>query len=53
MNAPIRIKDPSASGRQYTFCLGFGGMAVLVTGLTLALCLFFVLGVLVGRGHRH
>ena len=52
MNAPIRLKDPNASGRQYTFCLGFGGMAVLVTGLTLALCLFFVLGVLVGRGHR-
>ena len=52
MNAPIRLKDPSTSGRQYSFTLGFGGMAVLVTGLTLALCLFFVLGVLVGRGHR-
>lgn len=52
MNAPIRIKDPNSSGRQYSFTLGFGGMAVLVTGLTLALCLFFVLGVLVGRGHR-
>ncbi len=52
MNAPIRLKDPNTSGRQYSFTLGFGGMAVLVTGLTLALCLFFVLGVLVGRGHR-
>lgn len=52
MNAPIRIKDPNSSGRQYTFTMGFGGMAALVTGLTLALCLFFVLGVLVGRGHR-
>lgn len=52
MNAPIRIKDPSASNRLYSFSLGFGGMAVLVTVLTLALCLFFVLGVLVGRGHR-
>lgn len=52
MNAPIRIKDPSASSRLYSFSLGFGGMAVLVTVLTLALCLFFVLGVLVGRGHR-
>lgn len=52
MNAPIRIKDPNSSGRQYSFTLGFGGMAVFVTGLTLALCLFFVLGVLVGRGHR-
>jgi cell division protein FtsN len=52
MNAPIRLKDPNSSGRQYSFTLGFGGMAVLVTGLTLALCLFFVLGVLVGRGHR-
>ncbi|MGE4264736.1 MAG: SPOR domain-containing protein [Desulfovibrio sp.] len=52
MNAPIRLKDPSVSSRQYTFSLGFGGMAALVTVLTLALCLFFVLGVLVGRGHR-
>lgn len=52
MNAPIRLKDPSVSNRQYTFSLGFGGMAALVTVLTLALCLFFVLGVLVGRGHR-
>lgn len=52
MNAPIRLKDPSVSGKQYTFCLGFGGLAALVTGLALALSLFFVLGVLVGRGHR-
>lgn len=52
MNAPIRLKDPSVSSKQYTFSLGFGGMAALVTVLTLALCLFFVLGVLVGRGHR-
>lgn len=52
MNAPIRLKDPNASGKLYTFSLGFGGMAALVTVLTLALCLFFVLGVLVGRGHR-
>jgi cell division protein FtsN len=52
MNAPIRLKDPSVSSRQYIFSLGFGGMAALVTVLTLALCLFFVLGVLVGRGHR-
>jgi len=52
MNAPIRLKDPNASSRQYAFSLGFGGMAALVTVFTLALCLFFVLGVLVGRGHR-
>jgi len=52
MNAPIRIKDPNASGRQYNFNLTFGGMAVLLTALTLALSLFFVLGVLVGRGGR-
>jgi cell division septation protein DedD len=52
MNAPIRIKDPNASSRQYSFNLTFGGMAVLLTAMTLALTLFFVLGVLVGRGHR-
>ncbi|MDP2847673.1 MAG: SPOR domain-containing protein [Humidesulfovibrio sp.] len=52
MNAPIRLKDPNSASRQYSFTLGFGGMAVLITGLTLSLCLFFVLGVLVGRGHR-
>jgi cell division septation protein DedD len=52
MNAPIRIKDPNASGRQYSFNLTFGGMAVLLTVFTLALTLFFILGVLVGRGHR-
>jgi Sporulation related domain. len=52
MNAPIRIKDPNASGRQYSFNLTFGGMAVLLTAFTLALTLFFILGVLVGRGHR-
>jgi len=52
MNAPIRIKDPNAPGRQYSFTLGFGGMAALLAALTLSLTLFFVLGVLVGRGHR-
>ncbi|MDR3641751.1 MAG: SPOR domain-containing protein [Humidesulfovibrio sp.] len=52
MNAPIRIKDPNASSRLYSFNLTFGGMAVLMTSMTLALTLFFVLGVLVGRGHR-
>jgi len=52
MNAPIRLKDPNTSGRQYNFNLTFGGMSVLLTALTLALSLFFVLGVLVGRGHR-
>jgi len=52
MNAPIRIKDPNSSGRQYSFNLTFGGMAVLLSALTLALTLFFILGVLVGRGHR-
>jgi cell division septation protein DedD len=52
MNAPIRIKDPNSSGRQYNFNLTFGGMAVLLSALTLALTLFFILGVLVGRGHR-
>ncbi|GAB6126906.1 SPOR domain-containing protein [Humidesulfovibrio idahonensis] len=51
MNAPIRIKDPNSS-KQYSFNLTFGGMAVLLSALTLALTLFFILGVLVGRGHR-
>jgi len=51
MNAPIRIKDPNAS-RLYSFNLSFGGMAVLLTAMALALTLFFILGVLVGRGHR-
>jgi cell division protein FtsN len=52
MNAPIRLKEPNAAGRQYTINLSFGGMAALLTALTLSLTLFFVLGVLVGRGHR-
>lgn len=52
MNAPIRLKDPSVSGKQYTISMGFGGFASLVAGLALALSLFFVLGVLVGRGHK-
>lgn len=52
MTAPIRLKDPNSSGRQYNFTLSFGGMATLLTALTLALTLFFILGVLVGRGHR-
>ncbi|OIO02306.1 MAG: hypothetical protein AUJ49_06455 [Desulfovibrionaceae bacterium CG1_02_65_16] len=51
MNAPIRLKDPNAS-RLYSFNLSFGGMAVLLTAMALALTLFFILGVLVGRGHR-
>lgn len=52
MNAPIRLKDPSVSGKQYTISMGFGGFAALVACLALALSLFFVLGVLVGRGHK-
>lgn len=52
MNAPIRLKDPSASAKTYSFNFSFGGLAALLTAFTLALTLFFVLGVLVGRGHR-
>ncbi|MBA4357139.1 MAG: hypothetical protein C0405_05365 [Desulfovibrio sp.] len=52
MNAPIKIKEPGAPGRTYTFNCTFGGLAALATAGTLALSLFFVLGVLVGRGHR-
>lgn len=52
MSAPIRIKDSNSSARLYSFNLSFGGMALLVTTGTLALTLFFILGVLVGRGHR-
>lgn len=52
MNAPIRLKDPSASAKTYSFSFSFGGLAALLTAFTLALTLFFVLGVLVGRGHR-
>ncbi len=52
MNAPIRLKDPSASAKTYSFSFSFGGLAALLTAFTLSLTLFFVLGVLVGRGHR-
>jgi len=52
MNSPIKIKDPGAPGRTYTFNCTFGGLAAMATAATLALSLFFVLGVLVGRGHR-
>jgi cell division protein FtsN len=52
MNAPIKLKEPGTSGRTYTFNCTFGGLAALATAVTLALSLFFVLGVLVGRGHR-
>jgi len=52
MNSPIKLKDPGAHGRTYTFNCTFGGLAALATAATLALSLFFVLGVLVGRGHR-
>ena len=52
MNAPIKIRDPHSQGRTYTYSFTFGGLASLVAALTLALTLFFVLGVLVGRGHR-
>jgi len=52
MNAPIKLKEPGSAGRTYTFNCTFGGLATLATAATLALSLFFVLGVLVGRGHR-
>jgi len=52
MNAPIKIKEPGSTGRTYSFSCTFGGLAALATAATLALSLFFVLGVLVGRGHR-
>jgi cell division protein FtsN len=52
MNAPIKIKEPGSSGRTYSFNCSFGGLAAMATAATLALSLFFVLGVLVGRGHR-
>jgi len=52
MNSSIKLKDPGAHGRTYTFNCTFGGLAALATAATLALSLFFVLGVLVGRGHR-
>ena len=52
MNAPIKIKEPGSTGRTYSFSCTFAGLAALATAATLALSLFFVLGVLVGRGHR-
>lgn len=52
MNSPIKIKEPGAPDRTYTFNCSFGGLAAMATLATLALSLFFVLGVLVGRGHR-
>jgi cell division protein FtsN len=52
MSAPIRLRDPNVSSKTYTFNFSFGGLAALLTAFTLALTLFFVLGVLVGRGHR-
>jgi cell division septation protein DedD len=52
MNAPIRLRDPNASSKSYTFSFSFAGLAALLTAFTLALTVFFVLGVLVGRGHR-
>ena len=52
MNTPIKIKEPGSPGRVYTFNCTFGGLAAMATAATLALSLFFVLGVLVGRGHR-
>lgn len=52
MNSPIKIKEPGAPGRIYTFSCSFGGLAAMAMAVTLALSLFFVLGVLVGRGHR-
>ncbi len=52
MTAPIRLRDPHASGKMYSFNLSFGEMAVLLTATALALTLFFILGVMVGQGHR-
>ncbi|MDQ7836831.1 MAG: SPOR domain-containing protein [Humidesulfovibrio sp.] len=52
MNAPIKIKEPGSNGRTYSFSCSFAGLAAMATAATLALSLFFVLGVLVGRGHR-
>ena len=52
MTTPIKLRDPHNQGRSYTYSFTFGGLATLVAALTLALTLFFVLGVLVGRGHR-
>ncbi len=52
MSTPIKLKDPGSQGRTYTYSFTFGGLATLVASMALALTLFFVLGVLVGRGHR-
>lgn len=52
MSTPIKIKDSGSQGRTYTYSFTFGGLATLVASMALALTLFFVLGVLVGRGHR-
>lgn len=52
MSTPIKLKDPGSQGRSYTYSFTFGGLATLVASMALALTLFFVLGVLVGRGHR-
>ena len=52
MSTPIKLRDPNTQGRSYNYSFTFGGLATLVAALTLALTLFFVLGVLVGRGHR-
>jgi hypothetical protein len=49
MKAPIKHKG---SGRSYIFNCTFGGLATFAMAATISLSLLFVLGVLVGRGHK-
>ena len=52
MNVPNKPKHSGALGKTYTFICTFAGLMTLIGGAALTLSVFFVLGVLVGRGHR-
>ncbi len=52
MNSLNKSKPPGAPVKTYTFICTSAGLMTLVGAAALTLSLFFVLGVLVGRGHR-
>ena len=52
MISPNKPKVPGAPVKTYTFICTSAGLMALIGAAALTLSLFFLLGVLVGRGHR-
>lgn len=48
----MKLQKPKSQPKSYSFTFTLSGLISLCGGVALALSVFFILGILVGRGYR-